>query len=234
MIDMRRELTETEKLDIAAKAQVAQSYILRIGLLMGFFSLFTIFLAFVSRTPGIESLSVRAFALFISITTLLVWRRSPFSLHAVALVLLCLGVSMFFFSSRPHSFIDWAWRLAYLVAMSTIALQYWRRGTALVISHRKGWERERQLVRQWLDALMNNQCKDSVLVFSTGTFWTGYFTYRLLKADEIWAVAKFKKGTWPLLEYRIYDLTRVQITELPNRSRNIIIAGRSFPQAQFS
>ena len=120
-----------------------------------------------------------------------------------------------------------------LIFVIQMVSQAWTRGRLFATVNARGWESERLQIQAWRRALappspklvrtesaggnFQQQLLDfpsiGYVEFDTGSFWAGYWTYRLLNTGNSWALAKFKKGTSKLCEFRILDhnalITRV-------------------------
>lgn len=49
--------------------------------------------------------------------------------------------------------------------------------------------------------------------FPSGSFWTGYWTYRILNTGSHWFIAKFKKGSSKVAELRVHSVDELAIRQ---------------------
>ncbi len=112
----------------------------------------------------------------------------------------------------------------------TLLLMYrtWKGAGPRETKQCEGWEKEHAQVEQWLGVLQNQYLSADVLEFNGGSFWVRYHTYRLMKTERCWAVAKFRKGYLRRpLEYRILELDGLVFSLLSEGKLKIDIGGRT-------
>jgi hypothetical protein len=114
------------------------------------------------------------------------------------------------------------------------ACNVWNQAGPIALVGGPGWENERSQVERWQQILTSAGPLRDVVEFSTGSFWTGYFTFRLLRAERFWVVAKFKKGkTNGKADYRVYELGAVRFTPLPMGEMKVTIGKKILRATSF-
>lgn len=225
---------EIARLDMAARAEVGEAVASRLRWILLFLSVFIAALAFVSEPPFYETLFVRTLAVFAVLTTVVLWSNWRYKLYLPALFFLSSAIGGAFFWGRPsHTTFDWIDRLGVPVGFFALPTYYfWKQAGLFATVNAPGWEREQSLVNGWRQVLMTPDIGGAVVEFSTGSFWTGYFTYRLMSPGPYWAIAKFKKGNMHrLVEFRVRELSAVTFTALPTGEMMVRIGNRTMRAA---
>lgn len=82
---------------------------------------------------------------------------------------------------------------------------------------------------------MNPQDTEPVVEIITKSFWTGSWTYRVLKPGPFWVFAKFKFGKLDrLLDCRVYGTDDVRVSEQPGGILVIEAGGRTISPIHLS
>jgi hypothetical protein len=211
-------ISTIERLDCAARAHVAEAVASRVRVAFTFVSVMTICLAVVSTASWRETMVVRALAVAVTLTTVTLWRRWRYSLCACGLVVCAVGVGTAMFGHYSQTFWGWTSRLTYPASFVFWGGWLWKVGRPLAAVQATGWEKERSQVQGWLSTLNNGDRAQEVMEVFSGSFWTGYFTYRLLNTGYCWVIAKFKKGAARrLVDFRIRELETVRVTGLDEK-----------------
>jgi hypothetical protein len=91
------------------------------------------------------------------------------------------------------------------------AYRWWTNAMAFDAAHSKQLEKERSQVQEWLKILKSSTKTDQVIEFSVKSFWSGYWTYRLLNTGTCWVIAKFKvRNVQRLLGCRVHRIDAVR------------------------
>jgi hypothetical protein len=98
----------------------------------------------------------------------------------------------------------------------------WRIANRYALVNGAGFNGEKDQFDKWLQ-ILNSHDGPSVVEFSTGTFSTGYWTYRMLNPGTFWIVAKFKRDSKRLATCRVHKLTELAFARLPSGSWQIDI-----------
>jgi len=222
-----------DRLDRAARAQVAGVVFGgQKPLLMGL-ALFFCFLGFISEAPRVETIAVLVSAAMAATASVMLYVRSRYALHASALLFLAVGIGSFwFFDNHSHAPIRWLARFLYSAGFLSIAFSLWRNGSQFAMVQGRGWETERTQVRNWLSNLQSWNPSIPVAEVATGSFWKGYFTYKLLNCGNCWAYAKFKTGSDRALEYRVLALASVAVLVANSEQLQLQIGKRLIRSAQ--
>src|SRR5262249_50644450 len=154
---MKKELTELDRLALAARAEVSEASLYRYGWLLVFIVVISVLPALTSEASLYETLAVRIFAGLTALSAVTIWLRWRYSLHSAAIVFFALAVGELVFNldRYSHSFLDWTARAAWVVFFAGIALRFFKSGAPLAAVPRRGWEEERARVKQWLTTLTN-------------------------------------------------------------------------------
>ncbi len=220
---MKKDLSKLERLDLAARAMVSEMALHRIRIGMSFLSVVLGLLALSSTASPAETLSIRGAAAVCVVLTLLAWFGWRYSFHAFALACVGLAILTFLFDSpHPHTVLGWISQFALAFVWSNVGYHLLKRGILFAAIRGQGWETERSQVQDWFEGPMNQERSSVVLDIPTGSFWTGYFTYRLVHLGDSWAVMKFKTGNYyRLLDFRILDKSMVRVKEVVERRLEI-------------
>lgn len=217
---------EVERLDLAARALVTESALSGKTVLSFIFTLISVCRAAVSTASHVENVAVWAIPVFSVAATLTLLARWRYALHLWGIGFWAVALGIPFFHLHSRSMVDWISAFAYCLIFAMWGWDQWKRGVPFARTRGKGWQKERSQVREWFVTLEGTTPVGHVVEVNSGSFWTGYFTYRLLNEGNYWAVAKFKKSNpyWPV-DYRVRDVSAVQITELVEGKR-IELEGR--------
>jgi hypothetical protein len=216
---MKKVFTELERLDTAARAEVAEASFYANGWFVGALALLSVILAALMQAPFYAVLYLRILAAAATFTALLIWSRWRYSLHAGGIVLLAFGFARVAWDWEHHSssMWDWVFRVLLFVAYASSGFSLIKLGTPFASVHRSGWDKERACVQVWLKTLTNLAAETQVFEIPTGSFWTGYRTYRLMRSDGFWQVVTLKTGNYLRPRaYRILDADAVKMVKLPN------------------
>jgi hypothetical protein len=83
--------------------------------------------------------------------------------------------------------------------------------------------------------LKSSEQADRVVQLSTRSFWTGYWTYSLLKTRSFWVIARFKRAnTSRLMACRILELSAVHIDDGNEGKVDIEMGNRSISRIDVS
>jgi len=228
--------TELQRLDFVAKSQCNRG--LNSGttrLVMTGLASFIILLAIVSEAPRGETLQVRVLAgvaLVCAVTSWLLERYAGFAWTAMFLTIAVETLLTRDFSRRTPGWAARLWLVAYFLYM---AFFFFKRSWDLAVTEGSGWEKEREQVHKWAAILGSSNESSQVLQFSAGSFWTGYFVYRMLNAGFCWVVAKFRKSNVrKMIECRVLDLGAVRQTRPREGELGLEIDNRPLPKVKAS
>jgi hypothetical protein len=209
---MAREFARIERLNLAAKVLVDQ----RPGSLWRsvYFTWFPLMLPTFVETLFHKHWLGYLLAGLAAATTVAIFCSARYGFLAAALVQVAsaMGLVLLTVPSLAHIVSVSA---AYLIAASLLcsAVDSLEKGRRMMLAQSDGWESARAQVGQWLDHLRGKGKKGDVIEIGEHTFRFGDVTYRLLKADNCWALATFRRGRehrFPL-NYSVVDLNSVSI-----------------------
>jgi len=221
-------MSSLEQLDLAAKARANQRLISYLRIVVPALSAFCVMLASASEAPVRETQLVAALAAVGVIASVLLWTTWRYKLYSVALFCFLFAVGDVLSNNHPHhhTILEWiAGRsygflfIFYAVGMGAIA---WRYSTV----NRNEWATPRKRLDDWFQDL-NRQGNLNVIEFTTGSFWTGYWNYRILHTGDSWLVAKFKKGTTKIATCSVVELKNVAFMPLQSGKWNVEITEKN-------
>jgi hypothetical protein len=251
---MQKALTELERLDLAARAEASAADISTVRKVLLFFTLFVILLALISEATAAETMLVRVFAILSTLVTIILWVNWPYKGYALALLPLTFAIVDFLSRDKPHTIVVWTAMITRDCLFMFWSYALWKKAGPYALVSSEGWDSERLKVRQWLQAMKRHKtevmARESVgggfeveigsetpnrfLEFNAGSFWSGYFKYRILKAGAYWAVAKFRRSTERLIEYRVLQSEAVSFRVLPAGKLEIRIGNDVIREADAS
>jgi hypothetical protein len=220
---MRKELTEIERLDLAAKARVAELSLPQKRFLLVILSVSLVVLAATSTASSFETLVMRIMAVLSTAATITLFSRWRYALHLSAAVWFIIAVGLI--SVRLHdptAFSGWAF--GYIAFIVLFGCRFWKEAGPYAAV--QAWNNEQSQVQQWLKMLMNPAADREVIEVSSGSFWTGYYVHRMLRSGNYWAIASWPKNFRRPREYRVFGSDSIRITELPDGALDILMGTR--------
>jgi len=91
----------------------------------------------------------------------------------------------------------------------------------------ESWSNERNQLNQWM-AILRIPYKPNVAEFSVSSFWTGHWTYRMLKTESCWVIGQYVKGTYLLVGCHVRRLDEVSLQDLPDGKWVVTIGKKSY------
>jgi hypothetical protein len=224
-------LSRIERLDLAARSKVTTSVIsyARISLLI--LSPFFAVLAVNSVAPFLETVLVALIAAGGLITSVVLWLNWRFKVYALSLWCFLFVIGNLISNHHPHSHSVLGWigehsfGLLFIYYGSTI----WLMAGCYAQANESSFREERERVEKW----MNEHSAITAIEFPTGSFWTGYWTYRILNPGDCWVVAQYKRGRKKLASCRVYELKDVSFAQLPSGKWRIDIVPQNGKKKSF-
>lgn len=223
---MKTQLSEIERLDVAARGLVADRLFWQLRISFALLGAITISLATVSTNSPFGTLLVRMLAAFTTFSAIALWSHLRFAVHAAAAVFFAFALGMMILRFHDPARIS-GWVVGYAASFVPAGYRLWRNAIPFAAAQQRGWEQERRQVRQWIKALENCGTEERVFQFDTGNFWQGYFTYRLMNHENCWVIARWKKNSQRLLDYRVRGTDSVRIKALPGEALEFQFEDRS-------
>ncbi len=229
---MQENIKRFERLDIAAKAIIARNALhFEQGWLLFLATMCTVF-GMLTPASRIETLAFRAAAgtcIVLLVLFLFDWR---YSFHAYLLALVGAAITAYRIHSQlyPHS----GWIEIVLIPCFFLShgLRAWPWAVPFAAARRKGWEEERRTAQKLYEMLLGGPGPEDCWI-SSGNFWVGYFTYRLVRSEDYWAVARFKREKYQkMLEFRVLEKDGVRVTNSAGDKLELYIAGKKIINAQ--
>ena len=216
---------EITRLDVAAQAKGGQAATSRLRWTLLFLSLFITALAIEPTGSFNELLLLRVAAVFLSLTTVILWSNWRYKLFLPALLIFSFGIGDAFFRRPLRTKLDWSVSVLWFVGVIVLSsYSLWKQARIFAKVNSPGWKQAQSKVDAWWRVLTARQRDQRVIEFSTGSFWTGYYTYRLLRSGQCWAIAKLWNGkVSPRSSYRIRELSAVTFTTLPSGEKQFTI-----------
>jgi len=232
-----KDRTEIDRLDLVARAEATKVAISRARLPLTILSLFVILLAVTSDASFNETLVVRAMAVLTVVTVILLWLGSRFAVYATAILFFAILVGSWLPFDDPdsHTLLGSITRIVVSAMILLAGHRWWRAAMPFIAAQSKHLDTERSTVAKWSRALKSSCESNQLVEFSTKSFLSGYWTYRLLNTGFCWASAKFKTGKMDrMLDFRVLGLNAVHVTEQPPGQLNIELAHRLLQGIQIS
>jgi hypothetical protein len=234
---MNKELTEIERLDLAARAESVETVLSRAVLPMVFVTVIILLLALGSQASPSETLAVWTFALIGVVTVIMLLLHWCYVAYGVSILNFLGAIETLKYSNDrySHTFLGSTTNQFFLVWFLLNGYGWWKAAAPFVAAHDDSFDKERGKIGQWLADLKYDDRNGNVIEFSAKSFWNGYWTYRLLDLGDCWAVAKFKfRNLRGLVEYRVRKPDAVTVSEQSNGKLRIGIAGRFIRDADAS
>ena len=230
------ELSPIDKLDLVARAAANTIAVYGWRWWLVFVGLLTVFLASFSQASPYETAAVWMAAFLVVVTALLVWRKSPYSAFAVAILCFAFAIAGWFFrdpDDRTHlgSIVSSLGSAYFLV----VGYGWLTSAMPLISAASKEFENERLLVTRWTETLRSSRQWVQIIEFSSKSFARGYWTYRLMNTGYCWMIARYKTGNmnrW--LSYRVLSLEAVHVTDRPKEKLCIRLGNREVKEVDIS
>jgi hypothetical protein len=207
-------LSRIERLDLVARSRASFQTISYARIVLLILTPLFVFLAVNSTASSRETALVATLAVASLLTALLLWLDWRFKLYALSLFCFLFAVCDVVSNDHSHSH-----RLLGFVGANALVLLFvyygcglWLMGRRYALASHSSFREEREQLDRWMDALNGA----SPIEFPSGSFWTGYWTYRILNPEGCWLVAQFKRGGTRLRSCRVYELGDVSFTRLPS------------------
>jgi len=221
-------MSSVEEMDLAAKVRANQRLITYIKVVLPVTSILFVVLASVSEAPRRETRLIAALAAGAVIASVLVWTKWRYKLYGVAAFCFLFAVGNMLSHDHPqyHTILEWiaARSLSFLFIFYGFGMCVVARRYSIVIGD--DWNSQRKQLDDWFETL-SGQSGINVIEFPAGSFWTGYWTYRILNTGHAWLVAKFKRGTTKLAASSVLELKDVVFTTLPSGKWDIQITEKN-------
>ncbi len=208
------------RLNMAARAVVSRQFVARIRWIFLGLNAVLAFLAVWSPSPlyGPWFLPV----VFVSATfaTLVLWSDWRYRLYPPAAWYIVVGLGTLAMKSSDTTY-D---RVHGAVICGILATAILWRAFPLATVDGPGWEKEQSLVETWWGVLTSAERRSDVIEFNVGSFWKGYYTYRLMKPGPFWVVAGIYKGQARELTY--FRILKIGDVVLPLNGEHKVRIGR--------
>ena len=231
------ELAEIKRLDPVARAEATKLILPRARVPVTFVTAFMVLLGIISTASFSETSTVRILAILAVVTTIMLWTRSRYAPCALAVLLFATVIAGRFIADDPDAHTLLGSASAY-VGSAILLLAGYRWATnamPFIAAQSEALENERYQVEGWIKILTSPGTTDPVTEFSTKSFWTGYWTCRLLDAGSCWVIAKFKtRNTERLLQCRVRERGAVYVTERTGTGLSVTMGDTSVSRVETS
>ena len=210
-------LNELERLDAAAQAELARSYVLRLRVTMTFLTAFAIVLALSSEASAGETFTVWIMAAGAVVSCIALWTGWWYALHVSAIFFLATFIGSFLYHREFQTPLGSASLFVGALFLFNTGVGLWTLGKSFAAVSYKEFERERAQVKAWLSVMTGGSVVQKTLELQAGSFGEGYSTYVLLNTGRFWVIAQFRnKLKNRLLEYRVLDLCEPRAVQQPS------------------
>jgi len=226
---MQSELNELQRLDFVAKSYFGGPNVELGRWVLTGLTLFFFCLSLMSGSPPHEILLVRVMTAVAVPSVLVSWVDSRYFGYAWAATFLAAAVAALLSRDYSPTTLGWAARISYVCFFVWMAFFSCRRAWQATVVRGERWKKEREQVEKWI-VLLGDPVRPEILRFTSESFWTGYFTYRMLNTDFCWVLAKFKKGKeHRIIDCRVLELNAVRpVQDWPGVK--VIIDNRPIPK----
>ena len=205
-------LSRIERLDLVARSKASLQTISYARIVLLILTPFFVLLAFYSTASSRETVLVAVLAAASFLTSLLLWLDWRFKLYALSLFCFLFAICDVVSTDHPHSdtllgFIG----ARYLVLLFIYyGCGLWLMGRRYALASHSSFREEREQLDRWMNELNGT----APIEFPSGSFWTGYWNYRILNPEGCWLVAQFKRGGTKLGSCRVYESGDVSLKRL--------------------
>ncbi len=223
---------EVARLDIAARAVISKVFISGNRWWVLFINLCLTALVFASNDRFTTPLIAPAFAVCAVFATVVLWVNWQYKLYVPALFCFAIAIGCVLLGK---TFITPSDRIYGILMSSIYGYAFWTLAAPFATVNAPGWEKEQSQVAAWWRVLTTPERDKDVIEFSAGNFWTGYYTYRLLRPGPYWVVAKLWKGRLSVRSnYSVRELSAVTFMTLPTGEKQVTIGNRTMRAAIIS
>ncbi len=227
------EQVRAKRLDLAARAESIPKHRRVYRLTASTLTIFAVLLACFAATKPPEMLAIRAIACLWSITTIVLWanwRHGPWLLGSAFFIT---GLVSLFPGIDPSA--GWVGRTALASLLCLPSFQLWTAARVYARVHGPDWRDAQSEVREWLCKLENAvPAEPEIIEIQGGSFWSGYFKYRLLRVDNLWAVTTYSKTWREFVEYHVYQAADVKVEFSSDNKLNVRMGNRNLQNATVS
>ncbi len=224
-------LSRIERLDLVARSRASVSTIscARIGLVV--LTPLFILLAVNSTAPRRETVLVVALAAASFLTAIILWLDWRFKVYALSIFCFFFAIGDALSNDHPNSHTPLGWIAAngWALLFFYYACGLWVMGRRYALANESSFREERDQLNKWMDEVSGT----TAIEFPTGSFWTGYWSYRILNPGACWIVAQFKRGSSKLRSCRVYELSDVSFTRLPSGKWQVDIGRKGEKKKSF-
>jgi hypothetical protein len=228
---MKHELTKIERLDWAARAMATARLYSWVGIFFIWWPVARMWSEkdYYHWAHGLGTWTYVVVVGIAPVPTVLIWLRNRYSILAIGLAYVLMGVSCaLLMSPKSHTPFD---RIFYnALSLFWVGFGFWfvRQGIQLAAVYTPGWEMERDQAEQWLLRLQRNERDDKIFEFYEKGFYGGGRTHRILNAHYCWVVATFRTGKEDglPLDYRVREPVAITLLEQSGGPSRAIVNGR--------
>jgi hypothetical protein len=207
-------LSRIERLDLVARTRASIQTISYARIVLLILTPLFALLAINSTASSRETALVAVLAAASFLTALLLWFDWRFKLYALSLFCFLFVICDMVSNDRlrSHTLLGFIGANALVLMFAYYGCGLWLMGRRYAMANHASFREEREQLARWMDELNGT----SHIEFPSGSFWTGYWTYRILNPEGCWLVAQFKRGSTKLGSCRVYESGDVCFTRLPS------------------
>ena len=149
---MNKELTEIERLDLAARAESVETALSRAVLPMVFVTVITLLLALGSQASPSETLAVWTFALIGVVTVIMLLLHWCYAAYGVSILNFLAAIEILKYSNDrySHTFLGSTTNQFFLVWFLLNGYGWWKAAAPFAAAHDDSFDKERDKIGQWL------------------------------------------------------------------------------------
>jgi hypothetical protein len=233
---MSEQVMEIGQLDLLARAESIKSSLTRARMPITLVTAFIVLLAVISGASFKETIATRALAIIAVAAVFMLWLRSRYAPYALALLFSAIVMGAWTFDDPDyHTVLGSTTRVMISAIVLFVAYRWWTNAMAFDAAHSKQLETECSQVQEWMKILKSSTKTDQVIEFSVRSFWSGYWTYRLLNTGTCWVIAKFKvRNVRRLLGCRVHRLDAVRATYRAGEKLLVKVGDESIQNVEIS
>jgi hypothetical protein len=226
-------LSLVERMDLVARSKSNAPLISYARIVLLLLAPLCILLAVNSTAPFPETVLVAILGAVGLLTAVILWLNWRYKVYALALFCFLFASGDVLSHDHPHSHTVLGWIAAHslLPLFVYYACGLWIIANRYALANSNGFREDRDQFDKWMQTLNGRSANE--IEFPAGSFWTGYWTYRILNPGECWIVAQFKRGGDKLRSCRVYELKDIVFSRLPSGKWQIDITPKSGKRKSF-
>lgn len=201
-----------QRLDFVARSKASAPIVSSARVVLSIVTPLFILLAVNSEAHSRETALVYVIAGASLLTAIILWLDWRFKIQALSVFCFLFAIADVLSKDHPraHTVLGWVAGHALVPLFAYYGSGLWVMGRRYAKATGNSFREEREQLDTWMAVLSGA----TAIEFPTGSFWTGYWTYRLLNPGSCWVVAQFKRGSSKLRMCRVYELGDVSFKRM--------------------